>query len=47
MNADMIYLWANRYHVENHLNKIKLKSISFISNKKLFDRTLPCILSTF
>lgn len=40
MNADMIYRWANRYHVENKLN-------NFISNKKLFDRTLPCILSTF
>lgn len=25
MNADMIYLWVNRYHVETHLNKIKIK----------------------
>ena len=25
MNVDMIYLWPNRYHVENHLSKMKIK----------------------
>ena len=25
MNVGMIYLWTNRFHVENHLYKMKIK----------------------
>ena len=29
MNADMIYLWTIRYHIENHLSKMKIKIYFF------------------
>ena len=34
MNADMIYLWANRYHVEHHLSKMKIKTYFFYKQQE-------------
>ena len=34
MNTDMIYLWTNRYHVENYLNKMKIKIYSFYKQQE-------------
>ena len=29
MNVGMIYLWTNRFHVENYLNTMKIKIYFF------------------
>ena len=34
MNTGMIYLWANRFHVENHLYKMKIKIYFFYKQQE-------------
>lgn len=34
MNADMIYFWTIRYHIENHLSKMKIKIYFFYKQQE-------------
>ena len=34
MNADMIYLWTIRYHIENRLSKMKIKIYFFYKQQE-------------